>query len=279
MQSINEWWDTFAESLRASLLGIGNYLPVLLAALLVMLAGWVLASVARVVLIRSGGALGTLIERLGTTSGRGRLRLSERVLPLTANIVFWIVILVSAALASRVAGLDAFSGWLNELVSYLPTLITGILIAVAGYLFSALARDIVTTALGSVGAREKDLAGLVAQTAVLVTAIVVGLDQIGIDVTFLIILVAVLLGGAVISIGLAFGFGARDFVGNVIAARHAQRFLEPGDRARIADIEGRVLEVTATSIVLVNEEGRHVIPASRLDRDVATIRSDEIDEQ
>ncbi|HSG65646.1 MAG TPA: hypothetical protein VLD39_11625, partial [Gammaproteobacteria bacterium] len=245
----------------------------------VMLVGWIIASVSRVALIRSGGALGSLVERLGRTAGRGRLRLSERVLPLTANIVFWIVILVSAALASRVAGLEAFSGWLNELVGYLPTLITGVLIAVAGYLFSALARDIVTTALGSIGSREKELAGLVAQTAVLVTAIVVGLDQIGIDVTFLIILVAVLVGGAVISIALAFGLGARDFVGNIIAARQAQRLLDPGDDVRIADIEGRVLEVTATSIVLINETGRHVIPASTLDRDVAMIKSEAPDEQ
>lgn len=279
MQNINEWWSTFEQSLTSSLIGIGTYLPVLAAAAIVMIIGWVAASMARVMFIRSGGALGYIMERVGKARNLRRLQLSERVLRLVGNLVFWIVILIFAAVASRVAGLDAFSGWLNELVGYLPTFIAGILIALAGYLFSALARDIVTTTLGSVGSREKDLAGLVAQAAVLLTAVVIGLDQIGIDVTFLIILVAVLLGGAMISLALAFGIGARDLVSNLIAAQHAQNALEPGDRALIGDIEGRVLEVTATDIVLLNEDGRHLIPASLLQRQISTIKSDDADER
>lgn len=278
MQNISQWWNTFEQSLTSSLTGIGSYLPLLAAAVIVMIVGWIVASLTRVVFIRSGGALSHVMERLGRTRGLRRPMLSEPVLRLVGNLVFWIVILIFAAIASRVAGLEAFSGWLNELVGYLPTFVAGILIALAGYLFSALARDIVSTTLGSVGSREKDLAGLVAQAAVLLTAVVIGLDQIGIDVTFLIILVAVLLGGGLTSLALAFGIGARDFVSNLIAAQHAQRDLEPGDRALIGDVEGRVLEVTATSIVLLNDDGRHLIPASLLQRQISIIKSDEADE-
>jgi hypothetical protein len=188
------------------------------------------------------------------------------------------VILLFAAAAASVAGLDAFAVWLNRIVDYLPTLLAGILIALAGYLLSSLVRDIVSTALASMGTRETEFAGVAAQVAVFLTALVIGLDQIGIDVTFLVILVAVLVSGALLSMAFAFGFGARDFVGNLIAARQLRSELAPGDYARIADVEGRILEVTPTAVVLLNEKGRCIVPAAYLQRQPTLITPVDADE-
>lgn len=279
MEILSEWLATIEQAVAASFSGVTAYLPALLAALALMLVGWAAASIARLAFIRSGDVLGSFVERLGGASRRVQTRLTGRAVVLLGNVVFWVVLLLFAAVAARVARIEAFSGWLNEVVGYLPTFIAGILIAFAGFLLSALARDIVRTALGSMGSKDNELAGLAAQAAVLLTAVVIGLDQIGIDVTFLIIIVAVVLGGALLSLAVAFGLGARDFVSNVIAAREARKALEPGNHASIAGVEGRVLEITPTSIVLINDDGRHFVPASLLQRERVSIKPDEADEQ
>jgi small-conductance mechanosensitive channel len=278
MENALLWWQAFQESLAASLTSIVQYLPSLGAALVVMLVGWIAARVLQALLLRSGRALNALLERLGRPVNSTRLRLSRRVLTLTGNFAFWVVILLFAAAAARVAGLEAFTGWLDRVVDYLPTLIAGVLIAIAGYLLSTLVRDVVGTALASTRAERIEYLALAAQAAVFVTALVIGLDQIGIDVTFLIILVAVLVGGCLLSVALAFGIGARDFVGNLIAASQVQRTLEPGDRARIGGIEGRVLEITSTAVVLLNEQGRLSIPAAIFQRETAAVLSGDTDE-
>jgi small-conductance mechanosensitive channel len=203
---------------------------------------------------------------------------SQRLIALSANVIFWIVILMFVAIAAQVAGLDAFSGWLDRIVAYLPTLIAGLLIAFVGYLLSTLIRDIVETTMASVGSTSNQLAGLVAQGAVFVTALVIGLDQIGIDVTFLIILAAVLIGGALLSLALAFGFGAREFVGNLVAAHQLRGTLTAGDHARFGEVEGRVLEITQTMIVLVNETGRYLVPASYMQKQISAILAEDTDE-
>ena len=278
MDNMTRWWGAFEQSFSDTFVRIAEYLPVLVAALAVMLLGWIVARIARAIFIRSGGALSRLVERLGRPMSSSRMRLSRHVVTLIANVIFWAVILLSATAAANVAGLDAFSIWLNQLISYLPTLLAGILIALAGYLVSALVRDLVSTALDSVGRRENELAGVAAQAAVLVTAAVIGLDQIGIDVTLLIILVAILLGGALLSLAVAFGLGAKDFVGNLIAAQQAHGLFEPGDRARFGELEGRVIEIGTTTIVLVNEHGRHFVPASLCQRQATAVVADEADE-
>lgn len=278
MDNIDGLWGALQESIETSLARMAEYLPMLLAAIAVMLVGWVAARLIRAVILRSGAALSRGLQRLGWPVGSTRLRLSGGSLVLAASLVYWILILLFAAAAARVAGLEAFSVWLDELVSYVPTLIAGLLIGLVGYLLSSLVRDVVTATLVSVGRRETDLVGVTAQAAVLLTAVVIGLDQIGIDVTFLIILVSVALGGVLLSVAVAFGLGARDFVGNLIAARQVRGTFEPGCRARLGDIEGRVLDVNATTVVLASAEGRVFVPAALFQTRAAAILSEETDD-
>jgi len=155
------------------------------------------------------------------------------------------------------------SGKLTRSVAVAATvvLVAGGLIALAGYLVSTLIRDVVTATVESTGSNNSELFGLGAQGAVFLTAVVIGLDQVGIDVTLLIVLLALVVGGIMLSFVFAFGFGAQSFVGNLIGAQQAQSLLEPGQTAAIDGVTGQVLEITPTSVVLLTAEGKLVVPA------------------
>jgi hypothetical protein len=196
------------------------------------------------------------------------------VLALIGNVAFWVVMLLFAAMAARVGRLDAFTSWLDRIVAYLPMLVAGGLIALAGYLVSTLVRDVVAATVASTGSSQADLFGFIAQSAVFLTAVVIGLDQIGIDVTFLITLLAITVGGLLLALVFAFGFGARAFVGNLIAAHQVQQILEPGIVVRIGEDQGQVLEITTTSVVLVTDKGRLVVPAKTFQEQTALIVAD-----
>lgn len=278
MDELIQRWEALRESLTATLIDVGAYLPVLVAAVVVMLVGWLVAFLLRAGFLKLESAIHRLLSRFSRTARPATRQISRRIVALLGNFIFWITILLFAALAARVAGLEAFSLWLDRVVAYVPTLLAGLLITLAGYLLSTLVRDIVSTTLVSVGTRANEIASFTAQGAVFVTALVIGLDQIGIDVTFLIILVAVLVGGALLSIAIAFGFGAREFIANLIAANQVQSMLSPGDFARVGNVEGRVAEITATAVVMINEEGRVAVPASQFQREASTVRHGDSDE-
>ena len=61
---------------------------------------------------------------------------------------------------------------------------------------------------------QATLLGRIAQFVIMITAIVIGVDQIGIDITFLSIIAAILLSTTLGAIALAFGLGARRHVEN-----------------------------------------------------------------
>jgi hypothetical protein len=270
MSDLNEWFSSVGASFAAALDSIGTYLPHLLAALLLVLLGWIVARVLKTGFVKLANSLNAFLYRIRPGSRSGRMQLSAALIALLANVLFWLLILLFAAIAARVARLDLFTDWLDRVVAYLPTLVAGGLIALAGYLASSLIRDLVTATVHSSGARHSEVFGLTAQGAVFLTAAVVGLDQIGVDVTLLIVLLALVIGAALLCLVLAFGFGARVFVGNLIGAQQAQLQLEAGQTAQIDDWIGQVIEVTATSVVLATPRGRLLVPA-RLFLEKATL--------
>lgn len=259
-RSLQTLQATLADAFRSFI----EYLPHFAAAFLLLLVGWLVARILRGLCIRLAGGLNNVLTGLSRWSrAKRRFTVTSGARILIGNVVFWLVILLFVAMAARIARLELFTVWLDRIVAWLPTLLAGGLIVLAGWFVSALLRDVVSAALASAGSPQSELFGRIAQGAVLLAALVIGLDQIGIDITFLTILFAIVVGGLLLSVALAFGFGARDLVANLIGAQQLTRFLEPGQVARIDGIEGQVLELTPTSVVLSTDEGRMAIPAKR----------------
>ncbi len=99
-----------------------------------------------------------------------------------------------------------------------------------------------------------------AQGAVFLAKLVIGLDQVGIDVLFLTLLFALAVGGVFLSLALAFARGAGTFVSNLLGANLAQRAISPGETVRVGEHEGQIVEFTPAAVVLATESGRLVVP-------------------
>ena len=177
------------------------------------------------------------------------------------QVVFWVVVLFFLTAATQVLGLHTFTAWLASVVEYLPTVFAGALIVIAGFMVSRLAREVVEAAAASAGARQRALVGRVVQAAILVTAILVGAEQVGIKVTFLVILAAAAGVALVGAVALALSLGARHYVANLIGGHYLRQRYSVGQHVRVAGYEGRILELTDTAVVLETAEGRASVPA------------------
>src|SRR3970282_1315137 len=112
MGDLSAWLDDFRTTITDALRSLAGYLPYLFAALLLLVIGWVVARILRALFIRLGSGLNRLLERVNQPAGMRRLRLSQPVLTLIGNVIFWVVILVFAAMAARIGRVEAFSSWL-----------------------------------------------------------------------------------------------------------------------------------------------------------------------
>lgn len=241
-----------------------EYLPSLVGAALILLAGWLIARLVRSAAMKFAGWLNRVVDQRMGPERAPYLRLSNTRVALFANGIFWLIILIFVAAATRVLGLETFSAWLDQVVAYLPTLLAGGLIILVGFLVSNIAKDLTVATLASAGVAHADLMGRVAQAAILMTALILGINQIGIDVTLLIALIAIVVGGLVGSMTLAFAIGARELVRNLIGAHYLQQHYQLGQNVRIGDSEGEIVEFSPVFAVLATATGRVTIPAKAI---------------
>lgn len=137
----------------------------------------------------------------------------------------------------------------------------GALIIIAGVMVGKLARQSVEAAAIGAGARQRVLIGRVAQAAILVTAILVGAEQIGVKVTFLVIIASASGIALVGAVALAVSLGVREYVANLIGGHALRQRYSVGLRVRVAGYEGRILELRETAVVLETADGRASLPA------------------
>lgn len=259
MNSVRSLGDALATAAAAIVERLVAYLPSLLGAVLLLIAGWALARILRALTMRSVLLLDRLFARVGAAAGADRFRVG-RASTILAAVVFWVVVLFFITAATQVLGLQAFTDWLKRLLEYLPTLVAGVLIVAAGYFVSRFIGDLVRATATRLAATQRAALARITQVTILVGAILVGADQIGIKVTFIAIFAAAVATAIVGGVAIAVGFGARNYIANLIGAHYLREAFTVGQTIRVAGHQGRILEVTPTVLILETDDGRVSLP-------------------
>ena len=267
------WIEAFTAEWSAIAAQTVAYLPRLLLAMGVLVAGWLAARLVRTASVRLLLGLDHLWLKLIARRGLERLQPQFPPARIAGEILFWFVVLFSAAAAATILGLDIFVSWLSAIATYIPILLTGLLIILAGVIISALMRDLTATTAARTGIGKADLLGRLVQVMILIMATAIGVEQMGIDMSFLSVITGVALATTLGGAALAFGLGARSYMSNIIAGHQLRSLYQAGDRLRLRNFEGTIIELTPTKVILGTEDdGRVIIPARLFEEEIAELQ-------
>jgi hypothetical protein len=251
-QLIGVFRDTFAS--------VVTYLPVVLAALAVFLIGWLLAHVLRSLVRRALESMDWLFARLAPRAAGRSESLARATSRAISTVVFWTILLVFAATALRILGGSLFERWTENLLAYLPSAIGGVIIIVIGFSGGTLARHILEQASVGLGVGQSSVLGRLAQAVIVISCVVIGIDQLGVNVAFLIQLTTVTAAAVFGGIALVFALGTRQHLANLIGAHYARKHYAPGDFVRIAGFEGRIVEIADGCVFIETDAGDVSVP-------------------
>lgn len=258
-----------AADLVSSLVGVAQrmldqlaaFAPALLGAVGLLAAGWLVGRLLSRGITKLIDTLVPGLEERATRVTLARLGIEQRLAELVGRFVFWVVLAVFAAAAVETLGLPVVAAWVGQLGALLPRLLVGGLIVVVGLFVGSIARDAVAAAARAGGAARADLLGRIVQGAVVVTAVVTGLEQIGVDSRFLTSMLVVVAGGALGGTALAFAFGARTEVSNIVAMHYVRQTYRAGQLIKLGPVHGRIQAFTKTTVVVAVDRGEAHVPA------------------
>jgi hypothetical protein len=264
---------SLGDALAATWQKVLAHLPSVLGAALLLLVGWLVAKLLRALTEKSlsrlaAFAAGRRIEQEMHAAGVDRLAGKA-----AGVIVFWLAFVLFVAAAGEFLGLAVITTGLNRLTEYLPTILGAVLVVVLGLVAGNVARAAVTRAAARGGLAYGETLGQLVRGVILLVVAVVAIDQVGIDSQLLIVATEILIASVIGGAALAFALGSRTTVGNVLAQHSLAQTYKVGQRVRLDDLEGEIVELKKTGVVIDSPAGRVFVPAREFSEKRSTLVS------
>lgn len=212
MNSVQTW----GEAITLSLLNLWDrfvaFLPALVGAILVFVAGWIVAvalgkAVEHIVkLLR----VDSVVEKAGTKDRLRKAGVELNIARFFGGLVKWFLILVFLMAATDILHLTQVTGFLNSIVLYLPNVIVAAVILAVAFLVGNFVYAVIKGSTKVAGIVSATLLGTVAKWAIVIFGFLAAFIQLGIASSLINTIFIGLVAMLALAGGLAFGLGGRD---------------------------------------------------------------------
>jgi len=210
--------DVILSSLETLWLSFVDFLPTLLAALIVFVIGWLIAiALGKLTnrIIRTL-KLDILLTKIGfkKTLAKAKLKLDSG--KFFGGLIKWFFIIVFLMAATDILGLYQITEFLKGILYYIPNIIVTVVILLVAVIVANFLRKLVRASVEAADLKAAGFISGITKWAVLVFGFVAALTQLGIAVTLIHTLVIGLIAMLALAGGLAFGLGGKDQAARIL---------------------------------------------------------------
>lgn len=262
---LDTWSHSFVAAMTTLWSKVASFIPDLIAALFIVLLGFVVAKIVDTVLSKGLAKLGLdrLMTGAGVTKLLSRIGITAPVSAVIGKILYWFVMLTFIVSAAETLGLARVSSTLDAFALYLPKVFGAALILLAGLLLSHLVSGIVRGAAESIGVDYAGGLGRFAQGLLVIITVSLTIGQLQIETALLNTVIAIVLISFGAAAALALGLGSRQVVSQILAGVYVRELYQVGDRIRVGEIEGVIDEIGTVKTTLIDDRGAVVSISNR----------------
>jgi flagellar biosynthesis protein FliQ len=211
-------FDPIVEPLRVFLAQVGDVLPRIFLAVVILVAGWIVAKAVRFAIARGLRAVNfhVVTERAGIDAFLRDGGIQADFTDIVAVLFYWIVILAALVMGFNLLGLSYITDLLTEVLRFVPKVMVALLILAFGAYFARFIGNAVCAYCRNIHLQDADLMGGIARYAILTFVILVALDQVNIGGDIVRQTFLILLAGVVFAVALAFGLGGREWAADLL---------------------------------------------------------------
>ena len=210
--------DIFMDSLNQFWLQMVNFVPKLLAVIVIIFVGWLVAKLVRSAVKRILTL--TQFDRFAQKSGleafmnSGNYNLTMS--GIISQVMYWLVILLFVITGANSLEMTQVATLLQQLAGYLPHIIVAILVVVFGTLLARFVNRLVFAWLHSIKFPHALAVSTPAEYGIQIFSVFVALEQLGIGMQLIYSLFVIVFGAFFLALAIAFGLGGKDWAARVI---------------------------------------------------------------
>ncbi len=209
-----QFQDIIRDSVSAFLRGVAESMPNILAAIVILLVGWIVAKILKTAVYRGLKLVKfpTLTEKGGIDGFLAKGGVQQSTTDVVAVLVYWLIMLIVLVTAVNALRLQVASELLNQILLYIPNIIVAVIVVAVGLYVAQFIGALVRTAAANAGVEEAPLVGTLSRYALVVFSFAIALEQLRIGQEIVTNGFLILFGAAALAAALAVGLGAREVV-------------------------------------------------------------------
>ncbi len=215
---MEQQFNIFISSFNAIISQLADFLPKILAALVLLFFGWIIAKLVRggVRRLLALAHFDQLAEKTGVEEFLKHGDMHVTLSGIISEVSYWLVLLIVLVTVSSSLGLTAVADLFNRVALYLPNIVVAVLIIIFGTLLARFINRMVFAWLRNLGVEGALTISTIAEYGVQVFAVFVALEQLAIGTQLLTTAFAILFGAICLALALAFGLGGREWAAQAI---------------------------------------------------------------
>lgn len=207
-----DFLNLILEPLQAVFLKFKTFLPNLLAMLVIMLLGIILARIVSVLLVKFLAAIhfDSWSDRMGFTTLMRKGDMWGKPSATLVTIIFWLLIIITLMVGLSALQIAAIDHLVGQFFSYMPRIFSAALILMIGYVLAGfISRGVLIAAVNSGYHYAKFLAEAI---RILLTVLILAMTMEQLQIAPGIVLAAfsIVFGGIVVALSISFGVGGID---------------------------------------------------------------------
>lgn len=197
------------EPLKELFVKFKAFVPNILAMLLILLVGLIVARIIRLALVKFLSAVNfdSWSDRMGFTKLMRKGDVWSKPATVVANMVFWLLVIITLLAGLYALQIDAMKQLVASVIGYIPQLFSAMMILVIGYVFAEFVSRAVLIAAANSGFHYAKLLSKAVNTLLFVLILAMVLEQLQIAPTVVLAAFSIVFGGIVVALAISFGVG------------------------------------------------------------------------
>jgi hypothetical protein len=210
--------DIFMNSLNQFWLQMVSFLPKLLAVVVILFVGWLVAKLVRSAVKRvlTITQFDKFAQKSGLEAFMNSGNYSVTMSGIISQVMYWLVILLFIITGANSLEMTQVATLLQQLAGYLPHIIVAILVVVFGTLLARFVNRLVFAWLHSIKFPHALAVSTSAEYGIQIFSVFVALEQLGIGMQLIYSLFVIVFGAFFLALAIAFGLGGKDWAAKVI---------------------------------------------------------------
>jgi hypothetical protein len=243
-----------------------NFLPQLLKGLAFLIVGWLFIKFILYIIKKALGLtkIDSLPEKLNVDEIFGNSSIKIQPTKIIITSIKWILIFIFTIVASELLGLKMVSEQLGNLISYLPKLISALVIFAVGIYLANVVKKAISSMFTSLELTGGNLVGNIIFYVIAIIVSVTALNQAGINTDLITNNLSIIFASLLAAFTIAFGLGSRDIIKRLLFSYYSRKNLQVGNRIKTKNFEGIIQSIDNISLVLKTDQKTILIPIKEI---------------